>query len=166
MWWLLPWLSLRQLGRIIPRSKSGLDQKLPCSPPDHKGTSRSWFGAILLYLSFWAIYGVVILLIGRAVVSFPAEGWLEATFSISLSWIAGFVALFVPAGIGIREFALANLLSRSTGILLWQSTWIAIIARLLAIFTELIWVVIGLFLYAAERWNLRQRGDRITRPPE
>jgi glycosyltransferase 2 family protein len=163
---LLPQFTLRLVRWIAPKLKSGARWEPLRSQPAPARASRSWFKAILLYLVFWAIYGGVILLIARAVMPFPVGRWFEAAFSISLSWIAGFVALFVPAGVGVRELALANLLSRSSGIFLWQGILIAVISRLIAILAELIWVAIGVLLYAGQRRNPRRRDRESTGPAE
>jgi hypothetical protein len=162
----LPGGALRLIHWIAPRLKSSTRWEALRSQSPPSGASRAWYQAIVLYLGLWAIYGGVIFLIARAVVPLPAGRWLEAAFSISLSWIAGFVALFVPAGVGVRELALANLLARSTGIFLWQGIWIAVISRLIAIFAELIWVGIGVLLYARQRRISRRRGREPAGPAE
>jgi glycosyltransferase 2 family protein len=161
---LLPGLTLRMVRWIAPKLKSGARWEPLSSQSPPAGALRSWFKAVLLYLGLWAIYGTIIFFIARALMPFPAARWFEAAFSISLSWILGFVALLVPAGVGVRELALANLLSRSSGIFLWQGIWIAVISRLLAIFAELIWVAVGVLLYARQRRNQRQP-DRATAKP-
>lgn len=122
--------------------------------------SLSWLTALVLYLILWGIYGIVILMIGNTVTAISISKWFELTTSFSLSWIAGFISPFVPTGIGIREFALASLLTRLAGVFPWQGSWIAVVSRLIAILSESIWVIAGLLIQVNTRQSSHDRANK------
>lgn len=66
------------------------------------------------YVGAWMFFGVGAWLTFRALgISAPPVGVCVAAFAGS--WLAGFVALVVPAGLGVREFAMVHLLSPWNG---------------------------------------------------
>lgn len=67
--------------------------------------------AYLASLFFWLLVGLPFRQMALAAYPFVQDfSWLGAASVFALSWCAGFVVLFAPAGIGIREGALTVLL--------------------------------------------------------
>ena len=128
---------------------------------DSKGHAlHAWLAAVALHMALWVAYGTSILLIGKAVAPTPSVGLLQATFSTGLSWLAGFVVIIVPTGIGVRELALSTLLPVHSNLLPWQANLVAIMSRFEIILAELAWLMIGLGIYICRRWR-----DSSQAPP-
>jgi hypothetical protein len=94
---------------------------------------------------FWVLTGLAFyVLLGSAVEDTLSIRWYEATGAYALAWLAGFLVIFLPAGLGVRESVLAMLLAP------WftpgEAIFIAVLARLWWVLAEAVWIVIGLLL--------------------
>jgi hypothetical protein len=94
----------------------------------------------VVYFIFWGFQGAAILLVGTALGTVDQIRLSTGIFSASLAWAIGFLILFVPAGLGIRETTLATLLSRFANVQPGLAGNIAIISRLAIICAEIILV--------------------------
>jgi len=66
---------------------------------------------VLGYVLVWGIYGAALWLFVRAFRDVPLLYVADCTGMLALSLCAGFLALIVPAGLGVREGVLAGVLS-------------------------------------------------------
>lgn len=64
----------------------------------------------LYYLAFWAAFGAAFVCFVAALHPLPVNAWIPVGASISMSFLIGFIAVFVPGGIGVRESVLYLLL--------------------------------------------------------
>lgn len=94
-------------------------------------------------LNVWLCYGAGIWLTAVALQVPTSGGVLGTAFAFSLAWLAGFVLVFVPAGLGVREIALSGLLGSAVGLSPATGTAIAVMSRLLILLSELGWVMVG-----------------------
>ena len=62
------------------------------------------------YLVFWILFGVVFDCYVAAFFPLPLQSWIPAGASIALGFFIGFVLIFIPGGLGVRESALYVLL--------------------------------------------------------
>lgn len=97
-------------------------------------------GFLLGYAATWCWVGFGVFLLARSLApALPASAWWPLTGAFALSVCAGFLALFAPAGIGVREAVLV------LGLQAWldpvEAVFVAVAARLLATVAELL--VIG-----------------------
>jgi uncharacterized membrane protein YbhN (UPF0104 family) len=106
-----------------------------CEDRSHKIQS---FKQITLYFAFWLCYGISIytLIIAldypiQQIESFKIIGYA------SLSWAVGYLIIFVPGGLGVREGVLTVLLSALLPFPIAGT--IALLARLVSTIPELIW---------------------------
>ena len=86
-------------------------------------SARQWLRSLvvsflvaLVYVIFWILYGLSVFVLVRAIS--PAESQDLAMRTISgfaLSWLAGFFAIFVPGGLGVREGVLIIILEPVIG---------------------------------------------------
>jgi hypothetical protein len=83
----------------------------------------------------WMGYGVALWLLARGLLPHAGLGLLPATAVFTASYLAGFLALFAPGGIGVREGVFILMLQGSIGI--GAATALAIASRLLLTVTEL-----------------------------
>lgn len=71
---------------------------------------RRIFLLYLYYLGFWVIFGLVFVCFVLSICPLPILAWVPVGASLSLSFLLGFIAVFSPSGIGVRESALYLLL--------------------------------------------------------
>ncbi len=153
---LLIWLVLRQA------SPQKLVRKLIASRVGEtisfKMSLRRWFAVIGAYLVLWSCYGASLSLLARAY-DIQAENIFTATFVFGVSWIAGLLVIFVPAGLGVREYALSSLMVIYLGLGVSQASAVAVMSRLVVSLCEIVWIVIGVIV---GRLNNRARLESGT----
>ena len=71
---------------------------------------RDMIALYVYYLLFWCLFGITFILFVNMLHPLPPRQWLPVGSSIGLSFFAGFVMVFVPGGIGVRESVLYVLL--------------------------------------------------------
>lgn len=72
---------------------------------------RLMLALYLYYILFWALFGAAFLCFVSSLYPLPPENWIPVGASIAMGFFAGFIFVFFPGGIGIRESALYLLLS-------------------------------------------------------
>lgn len=116
------------------------------------GTPLAWPRIVLawcLQLSGYLLFGVATWLLARAIAPTHPAGLLPCIGALCFGGLAGVAAFVVPAGIGVREAALAWYLSA------WMAAgpaaMVAIAARLCLSLAEFAAIAIGLLLLRRER---------------
>jgi len=71
--------------------------------------------AVGLFAIAWLVFGLAFWLTARALFDAPASELLPMTGAFAIAWIAGFVAVIAPGGIGVREAVLVGLLGPRIG---------------------------------------------------
>ncbi len=104
---------------------------------------------LLLFFSSWILYGVS--LINSIFAFYIIEKFNFSQFFLvisinSISWVIGFLIIFVPAGIGVRELVLNNLLIFFFNLPFSTSSAIAIIFRMITLLAEFLLMVFGFFI--------------------
>ena len=123
-------------------------------------TGGWWDSAELMLLSlvYWAVYGVAFFLFADAIVRLESLHVLPLTGINAFAFVAGYLAVVAPAGVGVREATMASLLR---GILpSGAAAVVAILARLWTIAAELLGVALVLMLVppAGRRPNAASEG--------
>lgn len=72
-------------------------------------------GAILANLVAWAGYGIALQLLVLGTLKGVELSWATATGAFAASYIIGYLALLLPAGLGVREAVLVTLLTPTIG---------------------------------------------------
>lgn len=103
-----------------------------------------WVIAVALYLLLWSCYGASILMLLQAFDLPERAGLTAAISSFSASWLAGFLVIFVPAGLGVRELALSSSLISIFGLMASQASALAVISRFTVSLAEAIWILFGI----------------------
>jgi len=81
--------------------------KLPTAPASGHQLRK----VLAVYLSLWLIYGLAIFGIANVLEPLPLSAFPPIASAYALAWVVGFLVLYVPSGLGVREGALAFLLS-------------------------------------------------------
>jgi glycosyltransferase 2 family protein len=138
-WWVLlavPFL-LACLHPKVLNSVLGLLSRLTRRPPPEEPlTVRTVATCLAWSAGSWVCYGLQIWLLSVRLGAPRADGLLLAIGSFSLAWCAGFVAVFVPAGAGIREVVLVALLAPAIGV--GAATAVALVSRALTTVSDLL----------------------------
>lgn len=121
------------LGCLHPRVLNALLGRLfrlTRRPPlDRPLTARTVLRALAWWFGAWLCYGLQIWLLTTQLGAPRGTAALVALGGFSLAWCAGFLAVFVPAGAGVREVLLAALLSPIVGA--GAATAVALVSRAL-----------------------------------
>jgi len=122
--------------------------KQQTQPNDLKPTISPWrwFSACLIYLIMWSCHGGSLILLLNAFSIEHNYDIFKPIFIFSLAWLIGFVILIVPSGLGIREFALSNLLISQYTLPIEVASAIAVTSRFSIYLAEIAWLIIGLYL--------------------
>lgn len=126
-------------------------------PPLRLGTLLEGLG---ITACGWGVLGLSLWVMVYAVLPEPpaltVESWLRYTAVLSLAWVAGFMAIVVPGGVGVREFVLLTLL-RNDG----PEPLIAA-AVLLA---RVLWTLAELLLAGVLYWRRTESTIPLEQPP-
>jgi uncharacterized membrane protein YbhN (UPF0104 family) len=138
---LLPWalalLVLVAVGTLVPAAlRLGLRIAFKLGGEGQEVPALGgWFGArwLSLYLAVWLGYGIAFGLLWASFPALPPVFWPGAIGGFAGAYFLGYAALFAPAGVGVREGALAVLLAPWGGGA--AAAVLAVIAR--------IWMTVG-----------------------
>ena len=123
--WIRP--ALRVVGRVVRRP---ID--IPQLP------QRALWTAVTLNVAAWFLYGLAFLLLARAFFPASGGGWSEYTAVFTFGYLSGWLLILPPAGIGVREWALARA-STTLGLLTpVQATIVIVTSRLLLTLLEIL----------------------------
>lgn len=90
---------------------------------------------IIAYFVFWVIYGLsIVILIESFVSRITVVDALNVTSGFAIAWLAGFLAIFVPGGLGIREAGIVLILEPMTNSVM--AIFLAILSRLINLFVD------------------------------
>jgi hypothetical protein len=138
-----------QFWRAMSRRSFLKSAKLDILMSQHLPFHINWFiRALLVSITFWSIVGLGFRQIISAVV--PGDislSWFQSTSIFTLAWAAGFVIVFAPAGLGVREVALAYMLSRILPA--GDALSITLLSRLWWTLTETVYILIALLWFSA-----------------
>jgi len=139
---------LHLAGRVLRRD---LGIKLP--------GARAMAGAVVASAVTYVCFGVHLALLAWPLSD--AADWkvlLQATGAFALAWAAGFVVVFAPAGLGVRELVLK--LTMGSVLLSADATAVAVLSRTSIVIADL---VLGLAGIAVVSLNRRGEGRRRYR---
>lgn len=108
-------------------------------------TSRRVARYGLAYVIVWLANGVAFFLLIRSLYSIDVQLWPFTIAAYAFAYIVGYIAIFTPGGLGVREGAMVLAL----GLFLPASTAsaVAIMSRFWFVFVELLAAVLGLILH-------------------
>ncbi len=114
---------------------------------------------VVIYLSTWLSYGVALYFFAQAIQIVP-DSLTTLIGANAASYLAGYLAFFTPAGLGVREVVLTEALRQAQ--VLDQLVWLSLLSR--------IWLVVGQFagliISAGVIWLQRFTHKNIPSPYE
>jgi len=103
--------------------------------------------ASVLYGIYWLVQGMAVsVLIFSLGIASPLMGFLSVTSAVALAWSIGFLSIFVPAGLGIREASLALILSQQISFTSHDAALIAVLSRAGLVTAELLIITLTFVL--------------------
>ena len=116
--WTLPWAAVLA-GRLSGRPIAA-----------HRFPPRAIWIAAAGSAAGWLLFGAAFHLLTIAVLGRPTGDAASSVAVFTLSYLAGFLALFAPGGIGVREAVLAELLLQAGSVTVAEVTWLVVASRL------------------------------------
>lgn len=113
------------------------------------------FLVALVYVGFWILYGLSVFVLVRAISPTESQDLaLRVISGFALSWLAGFFAIFVPGGLGVREGILIIILEPAIGGV--PAIFVAFMSRFINILCD------GLLFFIAVEDRRRSTRLKIT----
>lgn len=112
--------------------------------------ANKWISLFFIILISWLFYGMSLSLTFFSFnfdFALSIQNILLITRINSFSWLVGFIIIFVPAGIGVREYVLTQLIGINFYLSNSISSTISVSYRIITLFSEIILLFIGLLLY-------------------
>jgi uncharacterized membrane protein YbhN (UPF0104 family) len=117
-----PWLIRPLVGML--RRMTGRDLASPHLPP-----RAIWIAAAGSFVA-WVLFGFAFRLLASALLGGTAGGTGAYVAVFTLSYLLGFIALFAPGGLGVRELSMAALLVSAGLTTEPQAAWLVVGSRL------------------------------------
>ena len=138
---LLPGVFNRLVNRLAARFQTVESFRLP--PLKNAtlagGLLATGCGWIVMGVSFWAVLQAVLL----EPPAFTVPHWANLVACLGLAYVAGFLVIVVPGGVGVREFVLLNLLGQGTNEPLYAAAILVL---------RLVWTAAELIVAAIVYW--------------
>jgi glycosyltransferase 2 family protein len=150
---LLGWWGALTVG-VLAIAAAGVERLAARSPTVAAG-ARAW----LYYMCVWVPVGLGFWLTARALVVVPAHDLPVYVGAYAIAWLVGFVAVYAPGGLGVREAVLVALLRGRLGIA--DALAVAAVSRAVVTLVDLVLAGAG-FAWA----NSKRPRFRPTRPIE
>lgn len=119
--------------------------------------------SILLSTLMWVSYGISLSVLLRFFIQFDVFNFnniISSTFTFSVSWIIGFIIIFVPSGIGIRENAISYFLTKFYDVNFSQANFISILFRLNILLAELFYILVGLIFFDSKELFVSNKNNK------
>ncbi len=97
-------------------------------------------------IGLWLGYGAATYCLIGAVTVWSSQALAIAIAAFALAWLAGFLVILLPSGLGLRELGLTYLLSGYAGLAQSEATAVAVLARVCVLVGELLFIVLSLIL--------------------
>jgi len=100
--WFVFVLTFALIAMVAVRQFKSIDMNR-FSPTVPRKRSTGYVNIFFLYLLLWLISGVAHWCLANALSFYGVETFPKLTVAVSASWALGFVSIFAPAGLGVRE---------------------------------------------------------------
>jgi uncharacterized membrane protein YbhN (UPF0104 family) len=127
-------------------------------------TTRGLAVSVAWGLLGWLLNGTMTYLLMRRLAGHGGAIVLVSIGGFALSWVAGYLAIFAPAGAGVREAVMVAILSTQTTTSI--ALVVALVARALTVVADAVAGVLGIALVGRRRLlTLRTRRSEPSDPP-
>jgi uncharacterized membrane protein YbhN (UPF0104 family) len=134
-------------------------EKLGRRPIDLALSRWEMLAVVVVYLGTWLSYGLALYFFAQAIQIVP-ESVTAVIGANAASYLAGYLAFFTPAGLGVREVVLTEALQQAQA--LDQLVWLSLLSRIWLVASQLT----GLILSSCVIWFHRLSQRKIHSPHE
>ncbi len=106
---------------------------------------QTWLIANAVTSFQWVLYGVSLHYLFRAI-NISDTPLLALSSTYAFAWVLGFLMVFVPLGLGVREMTLSTMLNKVVGVPNEAATFVAVVSRITVIISELTWFLVAISL--------------------
>jgi glycosyltransferase 2 family protein len=157
----MPWLVW--FSKISSPIKNKLAGYFDIEPHQFMPHFQEWMVVVFLLLLNWFYYGIGVFLVGLSIgiwqiSQFPSV-WIILTGDFSAAWLAGFFAIFIPSGLGVRELAMSVLLANQFHLATGVPQSISVMMRLITVLAEFVTILLTSFLYYAFKRSKLRSGE-------
>jgi glycosyltransferase 2 family protein len=148
----LPWLPwLIWFSKLSLKWRNKLDVYLKSEILGFNPHFGVWNVILVLLIINCFYYGLGVFLVGYSLGIWRIDqflsAWIILTGDYSAAWLAGFFAIFIPSGLGVRELVLSSLLTSHFQLIESVSRAISVIMRLITVLAEFATILMTSSLY-------------------
>jgi glycosyltransferase 2 family protein len=136
---------------VVPRIVAWLGPRYARLAFPARPQAAAWVAALALTVPQWLSYGASVYFVTRSISHGATVDFRTSLLAASASWLVGFLIVFVPSGIGVRESVMSAILVQVAGTPPALAGLVAVVSRLILILGELTWIAIGFGLRLAGR---------------
>lgn len=129
---------------------------------------KTWLTNSLLFFIYWFSFGIAMWLLCSSQKGIPIITPDDRIWGFvgvyCISWLIGFLVLFAPSGLGIRETSINILLNGYLSVPSNTAALTAVIMRVLSVVGEFVWILLGLILKLFMK--IRKRGHPVAVTPK
>lgn len=118
------------LPALLPPLARWLALRLGRAPIDRRLSSRIIWTSTAINVASWIGYGAALWVFARGVAPQVHASLWQFVVAYAAAYLAGYVFLFLPGGIGMRELALANILTAMGASTFAEATFLAFAHRI------------------------------------
>ena len=115
---------------LIPATFRFARRRFNARVPDEGTPARLIAVSVIANVASWFLYGAAFLCLTRGILDLPSRSFIEHTAANATSYVVGYLALFVPMGMGVREVTLQEILQLAGMASHTQSVAVSVASRL------------------------------------
>jgi membrane protease YdiL (CAAX protease family) len=153
LFFLLAVLILIGLWLLFEFSRRKVFPRLGFSDGNYFFSLRRWLLGNLIFSVNWILMGLMTVLLISVFSDSLSQSSLNslqnvwnATLAYCAAWLGGFLVLFVPAGMGVREVLFRLILVQFMGISSETALLVAVASRFVSLLSEGFWLIIGMLI--------------------
>jgi glycosyltransferase 2 family protein len=128
---------------VVPRIVTWLGPRYARLAFPARPQASAWVAALAMTVPQWLSYGASVYFVTRSISHGTSVDFRTSLLAASASWLIGFLIVFVPSGIGVRESVMSAILVQVGGAPPALAGLIAVVSRLVLVLAELTWIGIG-----------------------
>ncbi len=138
--------------------------RLSRQPPLPQGVSFMGLARAMMWAAAgWSCNGIMTYVLMRQLAGEPPGTFLVSIGGYALSWAVGFLAVFAPAGAGVREAVMIAILSTRTTTAI--ALTVALVTRALAVVADAVTVAAAAALVGRRRLRRLRAARELAEPP-
>ncbi|KPL72313.1 hypothetical protein AC812_15870 [Bellilinea caldifistulae] len=138
---------------VFEFSRKRIFPRLGFSDEKNYFSFRRWLLGNFIFSVNWILMGLMTLFLvtifnnpNNQLSIWSVQNVWNATLAYCTAWLGGFLVLFVPAGMGVREILFRLVLEQLMGISSDIALLVAVAARFISLLSEGVWLIVGILI--------------------